>query len=591
MKINVLSKETADKIAAGEVIENPLSVIKELVENSIDAESSFITVEIKDGGKSYIRVSDNGIGIDKEDVEKAFLPHATSKLSDDSDLYSISSLGFRGEALTSIAAVSITELLTKTDKDKTGTHIFLEAGIIKKCEEAARETGTTVIVKDLFFNLPARRKFLKSDSRESSNITDFISKMSIAYPNIKFRLIVNGNILFTTSGKGDIYQTIQTVYNPQRARKLIKIDYSRNGLRVYGYISSPLESQNNRKYQIFFVNGRLISSKVLDQAVKMAYEDKLFEGRYPSAYLFIELDPSKTDVNIHPRKAEIKFFDDDVVRDFIIEAIRHGLLDSEATALQAEDVTKINEPLSNNSINKFSLKEIEFTNPTVSFESDSIFKTLRSDELKEEPIQVQEEFIDYNTKDEFVFAHLKPIGQIFNTYILAVDDDNFYLIDQHAAHERVMYEKLLNGFNNINTNGQILISPITMDLNPGQMVTLSESCQVLDSLGFCIDEFGLNNIVVKEIPSFMSLDEAELFLKEFFDTPDELKNSIQIKKDQIISKACKSAVKAHDKLSQSEILALLKELDNCDNPFSCPHGRPTFIKMSEYEIERMFKRK
>jgi len=617
MKIKVLTKDIADKIAAGEVIEQPLSVVKELVENSIDACSSLITVEIKNGGKTYIRVSDNGCGIDKDDIKTAFLPHATSKISTEDDLDNIISLGFRGEALTSIAAVSKLELITKTTDSKIGNKISIEASEITAFEESACETGTTIIVKDIFYNLPARQKFMKSDSREASLITDFVSKISICYPKIKFRLINNGNILFSTTGKGDVYNTILTVYNAQNAKKLLPVDFENSKMKIKGFVSSPLESKQNRKQQIYFVNGRLVSSKLIDNAISMAYEDKLFEGRFPSTYLFIEIDPSTIDVNIHPRKADIKFQDEEAVRDFIIFGIRRALLNQNALKVEHDDIKDLNnvsisenksnipvikleelhEDKSNDFLDEMFEKKTESFIPSIDIvqeEKNSIFKALRENddkpELKTEQLSVLEDTKEFKS-DRFLFNTLTPLCQLFVTYILAVNNDNFYIIDQHAAHERIMYEKILSSFNNDDVQRQALLTPFVIDLDKASMLASIETLPILDGIGFSLEEFGPSSYIVKEIPAYLDMTEANDFVKEFFDSADEYKDRIQIRKELIISRSCKSAVKAHDKLSIAEMKQLFIDLDKCENPFSCPHGRPTFLKFSEYELERMFKRK
>ena len=597
-RIKVLPKETVDKIAAGEVIDNPLSVVKELVENSIDAGSDLITVEIKNGGKEYIRVSDNGSGIEKEDLKLAVFPHATSKIRFAEDLSNISSLGFRGEALSSIAAVSNTELISKTEEEKTGRKLVISAGKIEEETDTACDTGTTVIVRDLFFNLPARRKFLKADNRESSYISEFISRMALAYPDVRMRFICDGTIRFSTPGKGDIYQTILTVYSPKNVRKLLKLHAENEVMSLKGYISSPLESRTDRKQQIFFVNGRLVVSAVMENAVKTAYSDKLFEGRYPAVYLFLEIDPSLTDVNVHPRKSEIRFSDDNSVTEFIVGAIRDTLLGRNVTAIEEKDIKDTQ--LSNDSspvyeapveeVLTFEEETYEYVPPVTNVMTD-LFKELRKESREEE---VQESFAEEFTEEpvqKMYFSSLRPVAQLFTTYILATDDSNFYIIDQHAAHERIMYEKLLASFNSAETAGQLMLAPLIIELDKSKAITAESILPELFRMGFSIELFGESSYLVKEIPYFMEADEAESFLYEYFDSADELKGRLQLKRDEIISKSCKSAVKAHDRLSFDEMRALFKDMDGCENPFSCPHGRPTFIKISEYELEKMFRRK
>ncbi len=603
-RIKILAKEIADKIAAGEVIEAPVSVVKELVENAIDAESTQITVEIKNGGKDYIRVSDNGLGILKEDLALSILPHSTSKIRFTEDLNNITSLGFRGEALSSIAAVSVMEITSKTEGVTSARKLKIEGSeIIEECDSAG-DRGTTVIVRDLFYNLPARRKFLKSDQKETAAISEFISRISLAYPDIRFRFICDGTIRFSTPGKGDIYQTILTVYSPQNAKKLLKLSADDGHFSLKGYVSSPLESRNNRKQQIFFVNGRLVSSNVFENAVKTAYSDKLFEGRYPSVYLFLEIDPSEIDVNVHPRKAEIKFSDEISVSDFIIKSIREALLDKNATTIEHEAVkkTSIDEiPVFDMPENDFDI-HIQSVDPEIPVENiqsqydnetKNLFKDLRNSydrSFKQEQLTLNEEFEGYHT-EKLRFTSLEPLSQIFVTYILASDSKAFYIIDQHAAHERIMYEKLLKNFNADERASQMLLSGSVIELDRSASFTAEECLPILDKMGFYLEPFGDSSYLLKEIPYFMELSEAETFLYEFFDAASEGKTDLQIRKDAIISRSCKSAVKAHDRLSISEMKALFEQLDECDNPYSCPQGRPTYTKFIEYDLERMFKRK
>lgn len=599
--IRSLSKEVADKIAAGEVVERPLSIVKELLENSIDAGATSVTVEMKKGGKEYIRVSDNGCGIPKDQLELAFTRYATSKIVSEEDLDSIGTLGFRGEALASIASVASVEMITRTAATKTGSKITVTASEIDSIDDTACEVGTTIIVKNLFFNVPARKKFLKPDNAESSLITDYVSKMALAYPEVKIRLISNGTILFSTTGKGDLKQVILTVFSQQIAKGLIPVSISddENNLSIRGYISQPTESKTNRKWQIFFVNGRLVKSKVLENAVADAYHDKMFDGHYPIVFLFFNLTPSDLDVNIHPHKTEIRFFDEASVSDFTVKSIRKALLNPDALNYHAKEekavpfiekkeiqvpvISKVDE-----ASEKIEIQNFEYKAPVS-------FKDVLSGIENNTEIAVQEEFVQYDTKlsDDrlFEFSSLEYIGQAFDTYLLCKDKDNVYFIDQHAAHERIMYEKLIGKFNEQENDAQLLLSPIVLELTNSEKLIAQDTFSQLVDLGFGFEEFGPSSYLVKEIPACIDISEAETFLNEYFDAAEENKNNIQLKKDQIITRSCKSAVKAHDKLSVSEIKQLFVDLDKCENPFSCPHGRPTFIRFSEYEIERLFKRK
>ncbi len=591
-KIQALPKELAEKIAAGEVIERPLSIVKELVENAIDASSTSITVEIKKGGKEYIRVTDNGKGIAKEQLKIAFQRYATSKISNEYDLDHINSLGFRGEALASIAAVAKVECISKPTDSKIGAKITFEGGEEGSLTNVACEDGSTFIVRELFYNLPARKKFLKPDNTESSLIADFMQKIALAYPKLKFRLINNGTILFSTLGKGDLYEAILALYSPQIARSLVKIDFVNENLHLYGYTSGSEASKTNKRGQVFFVNGRWVKNKILDSAIEEAYSDKLFDGRHPICYLFLEIDPSEIDVNVHPQKTEIKFLDESLVKDFIILGIRNGLLAQNAA------------PNIGNLVNKQSnYCELQEKQEKVSV-NDNIFLSINKQDDFFENLREEQQSIEIPTipisnevkknlgkEHKFEFHNLVPVAQIFSTYIIATDEKNLYIVDQHAAHERIMFERLLNKFNNEDNASQILIAPILINTTPAQTASENQWGSLLNEIGFKYELFGQNKYIIKEIPAALKLDEAEIFVHTILDSDIENPRTFQEKKASIVSASCKAAIKAGDKLSEKEIEQLFYDLDLCENPFSCPHGRPTFLRFSENEIERFFKRK
>jgi DNA mismatch repair protein MutL len=589
--IKELPPQTADKIAAGEVVDRPLSVVKELVENSIDAGSTSIAVEIRNGGKSYIRVTDNGCGIAADETQLAFKRHATSKLRTIKDLDSIDTLGFRGEALASIAAVSKAELITKTAEAETGTSVQIEGGVTASVSETGCPQGTTIIIRDLFFNTPARLKFLKKDSTESGLIIDFVSKMALAYPDIRIRLINNGNTLFATQGKGNMFNAIATIYSPAMAKKLIHLrEESSDGLIVEGYISSPDETRANRKNQIFFVNGRYIQSRLLESCVSDGYREKLFEGRHPVIFLFVTISPELIDVNIHPNKKEIRFDDETAVKTFVTQAIKNAL--------------KVPEAVPEFTFKRDRLPESEEKMPKANFpkqEQLDIRKILQQKRVNEE----EEKYTAQKESEKSVFvpsvkpaerrlfdvAGIRPVGTIFASYILGCDDDSFYMIDQHAAHERVFYEKLTREFYGQQTASQILALPIQVNVSPIVKNAESEWLDFLQNIGFAIEEFGPRSYAVKAIPAYMTDTEAVGFINDFFDSLDEPSSFKDRKRaDKIITHACKSAVKANDRLDAAEITQLIKDLALCDNPFSCPHGRPTVIRMKKSEIETLFKR-
>lgn len=648
--IKLLSKNVADKIAAGEVVDRPLSIVKELVENAIDAGATNITIEIRNGGKTYIRVTDNGCGISENEVELAFLRHATSKIATDEDLNSILTLGFRGEALSSIAAVSRVELITKTQDAKTGVSLKIHGGEIFEKSATGCPEGTTIIVSDLFYNTPARLKFMKTDATESTLIIDFISKIALAYENIKIRLINNGTILFSTNGKGDKYSNIITVYSKAVGEGLIYISSENETMSLEGYISRPDYSKTNRKQQIFFVNGRVISNKVMDFAIQEGYSERLFEGRYPIAYLFFKIKPELVDVNIHPNKKEVRFHQDMEVKNFIAQSIKRGLLSQQAIPQVKSNHIKnltntgltgnasknmiLSKPPVPEKINSTVDKFVVMTHNTpVATNDEVIFKQkiqeakvnekvinvlsekkqeIKKNEVNQEQVDIknvlstlakEQEEISYKPDEiikpapielapvESFFKKLNITGTIFNTYITATDDSCFYLIDQHAAHERIFYEQLLNQYKSEEKIHQTILTPIMVEVPYSIKSAESSWVQILQNMGFEIEPFGIKAYVVKEIPIFMDLSEAQNMVNYFLENIAEnvdIENEAKV--NRIITKACKSAVKANDILSMAECKRLLEDLAKCENPYSCPHGRPTFIKMTKYEVEKMFKR-
>ncbi len=651
--IKVLEKHVADKIAAGEVVERPLSIIKELIENSIDAKAKSIIVEIKNGGKSYIRITDDGIGIHKDEVETAFLRHATSKVSTSEDLNHISTLGFRGEALAGISAVTRTEIITKVQDDNTGTHLVLSGGKVEKKERTGCPQGTTIIISDLFFNTPARRKFLKNDNVEGALIIRLISNIALAFAHIKIKLISNGNILFSTNGDGNKFTAISSIYKQSEYQKLFPINYNESGCKIEGYISSPDNTKTTRKYQTFFVNGRYIDSKVIEKGVETGYKERVFGGRYPIVFLFIEISPSELDVNIHPTKKEIRFDDDSKIISHIAEAIRIGLdscsaipeirsgfdysnvsPDVRERMVSSNETPKMHESLHSSNVTPENLEKLDYSNvapenlekldysnvapenlESLHFDSASSenYEKLYSNSstlvynesfVKESQISIIDELMMQKKEEKrtidaiqppaitpFSFDDLNVLGVVFETYIIAEYNNTFYFIDQHAAHERILYEQFVFQYENIDKSSQMLLIPLVKDIDLDVMEYFVSTVEVLNRLGYKIEEFGENSYVIKEIPTFMTIQEAEHFFNFFVDNIDsylDIKNFTVI--DKLIRKSCSVAIKAHDVIATTEIDALIDDLKKCVNPYSCPHGRPTFIKLSKYEIEKMFKR-
>ena len=647
--IKVLPKEVSDKIAAGEVIESPVSIVKELIENSIDAGATTITCEIIKGGKEEIRITDNGSGISSEEVETAFLRHATSKIEKTEDLKHLDTLGFRGEALTSIAAVSRTELITKTKDEITGTRLIIHGGAIVSKESIGCPDGTTFIVRDLFYNVPARAKFMKSEAAEAGRIIDMMSRLAITRPDIRFTLISNGKNYFSTTGSGDLKSAIISVYKDREYKDLVEVNYplagsdkssNEKGISIHGFVSRPSFTRTNRRSQFSFVNGRTIKNKSIDKGIDLGYKERLFEGRHPITFLFLEMSPETVDVNVHPNKKEVRFNDEIAVITAIEEAIKNAIL-SEKGVIKATDSFSLSEqkPLKNNSkttdINDSvsvynSNSEDESTNDYSQLDLKSYLANLNRDNIDSSGIDLKDNNnsesyestykdnydnnvnnVNSDNKDNNILSFnanetyesyepiLKPFdfddlvfGQtILGTYIIATDIDNMYLFDQHAAHERVNYEKFVNAYLSNKKESQILLTPITFDV-PLEMTEDDEYWMgVLNEMGYSIDAFGEITYIIREIPVFMSLGEAEEFAKSFVDTYfEDVKTKNQIVIDKLITKACKSSIKAHDHIKEEEIKALIEDLKNCRNPFSCPHGRPTFIKFSKYDLEKMFKR-
>lgn len=646
--IRILDEFIADKIAAGEVIERPLSIVKELIENSIDAGSSQIVIEIKNGGKSYIRVTDNGSGIVSDEIELAFERHATGKISKLSDLDHINTLGFRGEALASITAISRITVYSKTADSELGTKLKMQGGTTVSIEKTGMNTGTTMVVEDVFYNTPARRKFMKSDAAEATVIIDMIQKIAIYYSHIAFRLINNKQTVIATPGTGDILTTIQSIYPSYR--QLIEI----NGDYVHGFISDPGSTKSNKRGQIFFVNGRYISSSTIEKGIVKGYGDRIFSG-HPICILFLEVNPETIDVNIHPNKKEIKFLhEEDIVKD-IENAIKRVInsentipsamgLRSEGTSdtnvSSALDITTSNaERLSSETYQDNSLKSDEKKSTQVDIKSflasktrvSDITDTYTPDGLAEstqnctDTDSVKGGFeeanhnnntsnannndvkINDNAKDNaiikkqiaiiapnvqtFDFDSLVYKGYLFDTYIIMQSTDIAYLIDQHAAHERIMYERFITVYNNSEHVSQPMLMPFSIETSSDVYAAERFWMDDLARLGFDIDDFGNNTFIVRGIPTYMDRGEAELFLHTYIeDTESRSDRGNTTVIDKLIMRSCKAAVKGNNKLSTMEIEELIEQLSNCVNPFSCPHGRPTFIRFTLSEISRAFKR-
>lgn len=631
--IRILDKNVSDKIAAGEVVESPLSVVKELVENSIDAGAKSIAVQIKGNGSDYIRVSDDGCGIAGDEVETAFKRHATSKLEKFSDLNNLHTLGFRGEALASIAKVSRVIMYTKRREDPLGTELVLEAGEVIKKEDIAVDDGTGIIVQDLFFNIPARKKDLSYKRAKKNEIAEFINRMSIYYSDISFRLKVDEELLYVTEGNGNRRDVLAQIYGADYAARLVQVDEEAFGITVSGLVSPQGDSYKDTSRQVIFINGRAIRSAFLEGIIKREYSDIIMGERYPSYFLLVDLPGADIDVNIHPNKKEILFLDKAKVKNAIVKTLEKAFSGKEiiqSTPINADfksfvkddyvDIgsskqSNIEEVFEKDSSEGFSYSaassEADFREainigyrghegresafPPVDkdvSEEEAFRKAIRCEQQRESLREVEHAAVEEKPINlPYDIAVLEPMGVIFDTYILARDDEAFYMIDQHAAHERVFYEKLLGEFLSKDKDTQRLIAPIIKSLSAEADSNKKNIMSRLSELGFEVDDFGEKTLRIFGIPSFMKEEEAQGFLDDYLMSTqgfgyDEDERQL----DRIASKACKAAVKGRDVLKGDEIKALILSLAKCKQPLACPHGRPTMIRMREYDIEKMFKR-
>lgn len=589
--INILDSNTIDKIAAGEVVERPSAVVKELVENSIDANADAVTIEIKDGGISFIRITDNGEGIDRSQVKKAFMRHATSKIKSVEDLISVTSLGFRGEALSSISAVSKIEFLTKTKTDFIGTRYVVEGGRECVFEDAGIPDGTTIIVRDLFFNVPARKKFLKSPSSEGNNITELIEHMILSHPNISFKYIYNGNVKLQSSGKNDIKSCIYNVYGRDIANGLIEVKSIRDDISIHGFIGKPELARATRNFEIYFVNNRFIKSTLIDRALEEAYKDYLMLHKYPTVFLYFEIPSHLIDVNVHPTKREIRFFEGEALKCYIVDVIKNALINKE---LIKEIVEEHHE--------KPSVKESEINKEpfeTINHIIESSYNNYYSSEIEKEDESTDTNekneqltlFDDKFISEESIKKH-RTIGQLFNTYWLIEFENKLFIVDQHAAHEKVNYERLIKKLRNNENCSQNIYPPIVVSLSNAEAQYVTKYNENFLNVGFTIEHFGGLDYTISTVPmELLSQNPADYF-HEMLDELIEGKNSKETETVnlKIATMACKASVKGNMHLSVFEADKLISELLTLENPYNCPHGRPTIISFSKYEIEKMFKR-
>ncbi len=634
-KIQLLDQHTINKIAAGEVVESPKSVVKELIENAIDAGASSITVEIKEGGISYIRVTDNGWGIAKDQVKTAFLRHATNKISAIEDLEEVTSLGFRGEALASIAAVAQVEMFTKTRQEENGTSIEINGGEIVQFQSAACTEGTSIIVKNLFYNIPARRKFLKKPATEASHISELLNQFALGHPDIAFKYINNHTTILHTSGNHDRKAAVLYVYGKETATKMLEINYQKGNYTITGLLGKPELSRANRSYENLFINGRYIKNRIISSAIEEAYKTRLLVGKFPVYVLEFQIPPTLVDVNVHPAKLEVRFQNEDEIYQLFYDAVCQSF-ENEVLIPKADwggksskEVEKYRKeknipteiaPIQQKMMQKQqetpyypSANELQITPPS-SFKSvDELLK-----KEKNHTLEVREDVAVYgnigkkadyvttkDTLDAFLhtpkeekrkrdtfFQNYNIIGQIFHTYWIVEQEKSIFMIDQHAAHERILYEELMQRLKKEEVTAQMLLEPLLLHLTEREKEILQENSELLNRFGFSVKLLEQKTYALCSVPFIIKSPANTKFFLDLLDLlgEAEVESIYDTKTLTIATMACKAAVKANDRLSFQEANALIEKLLQLENPFTCPHGRPTIIEMTQYELEKRFKR-
>ncbi len=637
-KINVLDQDTINQIAAGEVVERPASVVKELVENAIDARASAVTVEIKGGGIDFIRITDNGSGIEKDQIRNAFLPHATSKIMKADDLITVSSLGFRGEALSSICSVSRMEIISKTDEELAGVRCLMEGGEEISFEEVGCPEGTTFLVKDLFYNTPARKKFLKSAVTEAGYVESFIQRLALSRPDISFKFIYDNKNKISTSGNGNLKDVIYQIFGRDIAANLLPVDYRENGIRLQGFIGKPVISRGNRNFENYYVNGRYLKDNILCSGIEEGYKGHAMIHRFPFCVLMIEMDPHQVDVNVHPRKMEMRFHNGSELYDAVVHAVRNAFVKKDLISQVGigeekkvkEAPPRIPEPFEKkrreiearfSSLSEKDKEEIQARKklpereesepkkrPTIEErlaslglagqkktpegEKKEIDKAFQVKETSSYPRGEQLGFKSIPVLSELARPRHRIVGQIFKTYWLIEYEDQLYFVDQHAAHEKVMYEKLLKDLENNQILQQMMEPPTVLSLSIREKEMLERHLPEFEKLGFSIEAYGGGDYCIRAVPAnLLDVDPTKLFVDIFdqlVETEGQFKDDVIT--ERLASMACKAAVKGNSMMSYPEMDRLMDQLLKLDNPFQCPHGRPTIIAMSKREIEKKFKR-
>lgn len=633
-RINVLPKEIYQLIAAGEVVERPSSVVKEMIENSLDAGAKNITIEIKNGGSTYIRITDDGCGIERDDVRKVFISHATSKISKKDDLNSIATLGFRGEAMASISAVSKVELLTKAENEEIGTRYEIAGGEELEFDDAGCPNGTTIVVRDIFFNTPARMKFLKKDVTEGNQVAGIVDRMAISHPEISFRFIRDGKQVLITSGNGDLKSTVYSVLGKEMSDSLMSVDYSFNDMRITGFVSKPTASRKSRAGQYFYINNRIVKSKTAMAALEQAYKNTIMVGRFPACVLNIELNPAQVDVNVHPAKTEVRFANEKPIFDLVYYAVKTAI-ENDRTVKEVEfkeNPIYRQEPKSvyqNNDNKSFQAKfdffkkkdeppsqqviktkpredfwQVEAPKPeykitrdenpkarvdiNIEYEEPEEISTAKSEDAHREQ-NIEKVVITDEKDNENVIPNFKLIGEAFKTYLIVEIENELYFIDKHAAHERMNFERFKA---QATVETQMLLAPVVVNLTKDEFIAISENVELIKKCGFELEEFGESQIIVRAIPSLVDGDSVKDLMLEIAQKLLEHKTDILPDKIDWIyhSASCRGAVKAGDYTSRQEQEMFVKKLLSMPNIRFCPHGRPVFIKMSKYDIEKQFGR-
>lgn len=633
-RINVLPKEIYQLIAAGEVVERPSSVVKEMIENSLDAGAKNITLEIKNGGSTYIRITDDGCGIERDDVRKVFISHATSKISKKDDLNSIATLGFRGEAMASISAVSKVELLTKAENEEIGTRYEIAGGEELEFDDAGCPNGTTIVVRDIFFNTPARMKFLKKDVTEGNQVAGIVDRMAISHPDISFRFIRDGKQVLITSGNGDLKSTVYSVLGKEMSDSLMSVDYSFNDMRITGFVSKPTASRKSRAGQYFYINNRIVKSKTAMAALEQAYKNTIMVGRFPACVLNIELNPAQVDVNVHPAKTEVRFANEKPIFDLVYYAVKTAI-ENDRTVKEVEfKETPIyrQEPKNvyqNNDNKSFQAKfdffkkkdeppsqqviktkprenfwQVEAPKPeykiardekpkarvdiNIEYEEPEEISTAKSEDVPKER-EIEKVVITDEKDNENFIPNFKLIGEAFKTYLIVEIENELYFIDKHAAHERMNFEQFKA---QATVETQMLLAPVVVNLTKDEFIAISENVELIKKCGFELEEFGESQIIVRAIPSLVDGDSVKDLMLEIAQKLLEHKTDILPDKIDWIyhSASCRGAVKAGDYTSRQEQEMFVKKLLSMPNIRFCPHGRPVFIKMSKYDIEKQFGR-